>query len=80
MPSPPINTSGRSLAPIRLHAKAASAFSDPVLRHEESLPNSPRPSLRHSRAAELVSLRDPSRCAEYLREDGRGWQDTGAAT
>ena len=32
MRSPPINTSGRSLGPIRLHAKAASAFSDPVLR------------------------------------------------
>jgi uncharacterized protein (DUF4415 family) len=27
------------------------------------------------RAAELVSLRDPSRCAEYFQEDGPGWQD-----
>ena len=29
----------------------------------------------NSRAAELVSLRDPSRCAEYFQEDGPGWQD-----
>ena len=32
MPSPPINTSGRSLGPIRLHGNAASASSDAVVR------------------------------------------------